>query len=100
MPGRAGASEGGAAGRAAQFTTKEQTMLWDVEFIVAFTDGTWVSQSEVISEDDIDQSEGMVQGFVNQVAERMEDGSFFSPGEVTFIGVLHYSQYEECHHDA
>ena len=70
-------------------------MMYDVEFIVAFNDGTWVSQSEVISDTEIDESEGIEQGFVNNVAERMEDGSFFRFGEVAFIGVLYYSEHEE-----
>ena len=75
-------------------------MLWDVEFIVAFTDGTWVSQSEVISDADIDESEGIELGFVNEVAKQVDTGTFFPSDEISFIGVLYYSEHEESDNDA
>lgn len=74
---------------------------YDVEFIIAYGDGTWESVSHSICTSDIDESEGIEQGFVNRLAELIEEGEYNlfrqinDNVEISFIGVLHYSSEEE-----
>lgn len=68
-------------------------MIWDVEFIVASPDNTWQSVSEKISDEDIDESEGIEQGFVNWLVYSRP--SLMDTLAPSYIGVLYFSQDEE-----
>jgi hypothetical protein len=68
-------------------------MIWDVEFIVALPDNTWLSRVEKIPDSDIDESEGIEQGFINWlVYHRPDSMDALAP---SYIGVLYFSQDEE-----
>ncbi len=67
--------------------------VYDVEFIVALPDHTWQSMSERISDEDIDESEGIEQGFINRLVENRS--SLMDTLAPSFIGVLYFSLSDE-----